>query len=82
MTVKPPRGRQGPGRRPMAEKGGECTVTINGGIRSHAERGAETSGGGWQVAGVGNIQVGGDSHRERKWGTGENRNMDKTMKDC
>ena len=35
------------------------------------EQGAGTSGGGWRAAVVGAVQVGGASHRERRWGTGE-----------
>ena len=34
-------------------------------------RGAETSGGGWQVAGGKKLQVDDVTHRERMWGLGE-----------
>ena len=36
----------------------------------HAARGAEKSGRGWRVAGVGDVQVDGVTIRERKWGAG------------
>ena len=36
----------------------------------HAERGAETSGGGWRVAGAGKFQVDDIPLRERRWGAG------------
>ena len=39
----------------------------NGGRRRHAARGADASGGGWRVAGVGNVQVDGAPHRGRRW---------------
>ena len=47
------------------------TVTGNGGRRRHAARGIETSYGGWWVAGVGDVQVGGAYHWERRWVEGE-----------
>ena len=43
------------------------------GGRRHAARGAHMSSGGWCVAGVRHIQVGGASRWERSWGTGANR---------
>ena len=52
---------------------GDHTVPVNGGRRRHTERGAGTSGGGWRVAGAGDVQVGGVSHQERRWGAGEER---------
>ena len=36
----------------------------------HAARGADTSVGGWQVAGVGKVQVGNVTHQDRRWGVG------------
>ena len=36
----------------------------------HAVHGAETSGGIWKVVDVGNVQVGGAPHWERRWGVG------------
>ena len=48
------------------------TVTGNGSSSRHAARGTETSDGGWRVAGVGDVQVGGASHWERRWGEGAN----------
>ena len=47
----------------------------NSGICRHVEWGAETSGGGCQVADVVNVQVGGASLRERKWGAGGRYNI-------
>ena len=36
----------------------------------HAARDADTSGGGWRLAGASDVQVGGALRRERKWGAG------------
>ena len=55
------------------------TVTVNSARRSHAAQGAETSHVGWRVAGVGDVQVVGDSHQERRWGEVANRERDTTM---
>ena len=46
---------------------GGRTDAVNGIIRSHIERSAEMSNGGWQVAGVGDIQVDGVLIQERSW---------------
>ena len=64
-----PRVRQGPGCRPMAAKRGR-TDAGNGGKHRHAAQGAETSGGGWRVAGVGEVQVDDVPRQERRWGAG------------
>ena len=37
----------------------------------HAAQGAETSGGGWQVAGGDKVQLDDDPHREMMWRAGE-----------
>ena len=50
---------------------GSRTVTGNGGRCRHLARGSGTSGGGWSVAGVGDVYVGGSLHWERRWGAGE-----------
>ena len=64
-TGEPPRVRQRPGSRPRAAKGG--SNRHGNAIRCrHAARGAGTRG-------AGNVQVGGASNRERRWGEGENR---------
>ena len=55
------------------------TVTVNSARRSHAAQGAETSHVGWRVAGVGDVQVVGASHQERRWGEVSNRERDMTM---
>ena len=52
------------------KKRGEHTVTGHGGRCRHAERVAETSGRGWRVAGVGNVQVDGALRQEKGWGSG------------
>ena len=39
----------------------------NSSRRKNAARGAETSGGSWQVEGVGDVHVDGASRRERRW---------------
>ena len=54
-------------------KRGGRTVMGNDSRRRHAVLGAGMSGAGWQVAGVGDVQVGGASHGERRWGGGEKR---------
>ena len=69
MENRTPRGQQGPGCTAKAAKWGR-TDTGNGDRRRHAARGAETSGGGWRVAGVGNVQVEGVPRWERRWGAG------------
>ena len=49
------------------ERGGGCrTVTGNVERRKHRSRGAEMSGGGWQVAGAGDTQVNGSSRWEMR----------------
>ena len=45
----------------------------NGSKRRHEAQGVGTSGRGWQAAVADDIQVGGASHRERRWGAGKNR---------
>ena len=50
---------------------GDHTITGNGGRCRHTTWGAGKSGGGWWMAGAGNVQVGGASHQERMWGAGE-----------
>ena len=50
---------------------GERTGTGSGSRCRHALRGTGTSDRGWQVAGAGDAQLGGASHRERRWGAGE-----------
>ena len=54
----------------QGHKRGGRTDAVYGGRRRHVSRGAETSGRGWRVAGVGNIQVEGIPCRERRWGAG------------
>ena len=49
-----PGGRQGPGCRTRAAKGGQTEVEYSGRLR-HVAWGAETIVGGWQVAGVGDV---------------------------
>ena len=68
-TGATPRGQQGPGRRLRAAKGGQTGVG-RGGRSRHAACGAETSGEGWWVVGVGEVQVDDVPRRERKWGVG------------
>ena len=51
----------------------------NGGRRRHAVQGAETSCGGLQVVVAGDVQVGGSSRQERKWGKGAKRERTTTM---
>ena len=70
-TSETPMGRQGPGCRPRVEKGGANRHGNDSRCR-HAARGVGTSGGGWRAVGVGDVQMGGASHRERRWGAGEN----------
>ena len=43
----------------------------NGGRFSNATRGSETSGGGWRMAGAGNVQVDSAPLWERRWGVGD-----------
>ena len=59
---KNPRGKQGPGCRPRAATEGQ-TNTVYGGKCRHAEWG-------WQVAGMGDVQVEGALFWERRWGVG------------
>ena len=47
----------------------------------HAERDAGMIDGGWQLEGVGYVQVGRASHRERRWGAGVNERA-LTMNSC
>ena len=77
-----PQGLTGTWVKSKCVKGGGCTVTGNGDRRRHAARGAYTSGGGWQVAGAGNVQVGGTSRKERMWKSGTNRERGSTMNCC
>ena len=51
---------------------GELNVTGNGGRHMHVVQGAGTCGRGWRVEGTGDVQVGGASHWEKRWGVGEN----------
>ena len=44
----------------QCQQKGKRTSTGNSGRRRHAAQGVETSGGGWKVAGVGDVQVGGN----------------------
>ena len=44
----------------------------------NAARGVETSGGGWQGAGVGNVQVYNVPRQERRWGEGDKKIGDAT----
>ena len=46
---------------------GRRTVTGHGRRRRHAAQGAETSGGGLNVEGVGDVQADGALRRERRW---------------
>ena len=55
------------------------TVTGNGGRRRYAVQCADTSKGGWRVAGAGDVQVGGALYRERSWGAGTNIDRYKIM---
>ena len=65
---KNPRGPQGPGRKMRAAKGGGGgAVTGNDGICRHAVRGAEMIGGGWRVAGAGDVQVDRSLGRDSRW---------------
>ena len=57
------------------------TSTRNGDRRRHAARGTRKSGGACQVAGAGDVQVGGASHQERRWGAGANERA-LTMNGC
>ena len=68
----PPWGRQGPGIRPRAEGGGRTAVG-HGSRSRHAAQGADTSGGGWRVAGVDEVHVDNIPHQERRWGAGVHR---------
>ena len=62
-------GQQGPGLMQRAAKGGAHS-NGNGVIHRHTERGTDTSGGGWRVAGAGDTQVGGASRQDRRSGVG------------
>ena len=42
----------------------------NGSRRRYTAQGADTSGGRWWVAGVGDVQVNGATRRKRRWGEG------------
>ena len=70
-TGKPPRVKEGPVRRPRAANGG-AKRHWNDSRRRHPERSAGKSGRGWGAAAADDVQVGSASHRERRWGTGEN----------
>ena len=63
-------------------KGGEHTVTVNGGRHRHVERGTDTSSRGWRVAGAGDVQMGGALRRERRWGAVANRERGTKMNGC
>ena len=54
----------------MEEKG-VAHQNRNDGIFRHTAWGLGTSGGGWQVAGEDDTQVGGALHWKRNWGAGE-----------
>ena len=64
-------GRQVPGCRMRAEKGG-VNQNRNGSRCRHTARGAGTSERGWRAAGAGDVHVGGALHQEMRWGAGEN----------
>ena len=49
---------------------GERTVTGNGGRRRHAARGSGPRDRGSRGASIGDVQVGSDSHQERRWVAG------------
>ena len=66
---KPPRGKQEPGCRPRAARGGQ-TDAGNGDRRRHAALGAENSGGCCKVTAVGNVKVYGAPIWERRWVSG------------
>ena len=66
---KTPRGRQGPGCSPREEKGGANGHGIQQQTQAH-NAGHRASGGGWRVAGVGDVQVEGVPFWERRWGEG------------
>ena len=51
------------------KRGGQIG-TGRGGRNRHAARRAETSGEGWRVIGVGEVQVDDVPRRERRWGVG------------
>ena len=68
---KPPRGQHVPQCRPRAEKGG-INWHGNKSRCRHAARGTGTSGREWRASGTGDNQGGGNLHRERMWGAGEN----------
>ena len=69
VAVKPPGGDRDPVARRGQKRGGQ-TDAVNDSRRIHAVRGAEMSGGGWWVAGVGDVNVDGVLSRERSWGAG------------
>ena len=69
MTSKPPRGQHGLGYRTRLVTGGRIDVG-KGSRHRHADLGTEMSGGSWQVAGFGNVQVDSTPHRERRWVAG------------
>ena len=62
---------QGPGCRLSEAKGG-AHWHRNGSRQRHTDWVAGTSGRGWWTAGTVNVQVGGASHQESRWGAGEN----------
>ena len=66
---EPYRGKQGHVCRPRLAKGG-LTDAGNGGRSRHVAQGADTSGGGWQVAGMGDGQVDNAPLWERRWKAG------------
>ena len=57
-----PQGMTGTWEQSEGDKGG-LTDMGNGGRRKHEAKGAESSGGGWRVAGVDDVQVDVYSHR-------------------
>ena len=65
LKKEPPRFRQRPGCRPREATGGR-TDSGNDGRHRNAVRGAETSGRGWRVAGVGDVQVDSVLQQERR----------------
>ena len=64
-NVRPPRGRKGPGRRPRLARGGERMRYMEEEAGKMLQ-GTETSGGGWQVVGVGKLQADNVPHKERR----------------
>ena len=62
-----PQGTTGTWAHDKDRKGGRTNAGHDGRSR-HAALGAETSGRGWRLAGVGNVQVDDVPHQDRRWG--------------